>query len=251
MAALAFEARSRALGHRRIVTLGSESRLWASTRHYASVVVLHGNPPDWNEMLAWRRHLRPGDLFVDVGANIGLYTLWVAECGAEVISVEPDADALRALHENLSLNDYDVTVLPIALGARPGEFRMTRGLDVLNHLVMAEKGEPGHGRLSQTVAVETLDDVLGERTADGVKIDVEGAERFVLEGAERSLADHRIRLLQIEWNDMSERLLGEDRRPVAELLRRHGYRLRRPDRAGALQPVDDLGFGPDVFATPT
>lgn len=128
---------------------------------------------------------------------------------------------------------------------------MTRGLDVLNHLVMAEKGEPGHGRLSQTVAVETLDDVLGERTADGVKIDVEGAERFVLEGAERSLADHRIRLLQIEWNDMSERLLGEDRRPVAELLRRHGYRLRRPDRAGALQPVDDLGFGPDVFATPT
>ena len=95
-----------------------------------------------------------------------------------------------------------------------------------------------------------MDNVLGDRTADGVKIDVEGAERLVLEGAQRCLAEHRIRMLQLEWNEMSQPMLGEDRAPVARLLLDHGYRLFRPDRAGDLESLDDNGFGPDVFALP-
>ncbi|MDQ3639892.1 MAG: FkbM family methyltransferase [Actinomycetota bacterium] len=197
-------------------------------------------------MLAWRRQLRPGSVFVDVGANIGVYTLWAAESGAHVIAIEPDRDAFSCLQENLSLNNYDVTPLPLALSDRPGELRLTRARDSsLNHLVF------GDGPAStQTVAVDTLDNVLGERTADGVKIDVEGSERLVLEGSQRCLGDHRIRMLQVEWNEMSQRMLAEDRSPIADLLRDHGYDLFRPNRAGELEPIQETGFGADVFAVP-
>jgi hypothetical protein len=49
---------------------------------------------------------------------------------------------------------------------------------------------------------------------------------------------------------MSEQVLGTDRQPVADLLAQHGYQLYRPDPAGQLVPISDLGFGPDVFARP-
>ena len=86
-----------------------------------------------------------------------------------------------------------------------------------------------------------------------MKIDVEGAERLVLEGASRALADLRIDLLQIEWNHCSLDLLGEDRKPVAELLRKCGYELCRPDASGALVPEVDLSatlLTRDMFARP-
>ncbi|HET9444492.1 MAG TPA: FkbM family methyltransferase, partial [Acidimicrobiales bacterium] len=100
------------------------------------------------------------------------------------------------------------------------------------------------------VAVDTLDAVLGDRVAAGVKVDVEGAEALVLAGATRALSERRIKVLQLEWNECSADLLGQDRAPVAELLRGHGYRLYRPDRTGALVAVSDAGYGPDVFALP-
>jgi hypothetical protein len=84
----------------------------------------------------------------------------------------------------------------------------------------------------------------------GMKVDVEGFEIDVLRGAARALAEHRIGLIQIEWNQASTFAVGTDRRPIAELLADHGYRLFRPDEAGRLTSVTDPGFGADVFARP-
>jgi hypothetical protein len=50
----------------------------------------------------------------------------------------------------------------------------------------------------------------------------------VLRGAARALADRRIGLIQLEWNEMPTLAVGTDRRPVAELLAGYGYRLYRP-----------------------
>jgi hypothetical protein len=95
----------------------------------------------------------------------------------------------------------------------------------------------------------TLDQVIGEREVAGVKIDTEGSERLVLEGAARALADKRIKLLQLEWNYASMKVLGETREPVAAALASAGYTLMRPNAKGELvRPVRDLSFGKDVFA---
>jgi hypothetical protein len=94
-----------------------------------------------------------------------------------------------------------------------------------------------------------LDNVLGERFAAGVKIDVEGAERLVLEGGRLALSQHRIRVLQIEWNGMSERVLGESRVPVAELLWGYGYTFMRPHADGVLRVTDVWDArAEDIFA---
>ena len=83
-----------------------------------------------------------------------------------------------------------------------------------------------------------------------MKVDVEGFEIDVLRGCARAMAERRIGLIQLEWNEASRLAVGSDRRPVARLLASHGYQLCRPDQAGCLRPVTDPGFGADVFARP-
>ena len=238
--AVKFQARGR-IGKRTLADIGERSHMWAELRRSASSAVVYANPPDWNEMQAWRRLLRPGDLFVDVGSNVGAYALWAAELGAQVIALEPDPETAVRLRENVGLNpESEVDVRQNAVAAETGTMTMTVGLDTRNRL------RPGTVDGEQ-VDVVTLDEVLQGAVAT-VKVDVEGAERLVLQGAERSLAAGNIRVLQLEWNSTSVRLVGEDRAPVAALLRKHGYQLCRPDRQGLLHPVTSTDYGRDMFA---
>jgi FkbM family methyltransferase len=231
--AVRFQAMGR-LGMRAVTRVGRHGRMWVDLHSAAAAKTLYANPPDWNEMQAWRRLLAPGDLFVDVGSNVGSYALWAADGGAEVIAVEPCPDAARLLRENVALNAYPISVRECGVADRPGRMRLSRGKGTTNHLLVDAPIDVD----GVEVEVDTLDNLLGARHAAGVKIDVEGAERLVLQGATRALADRRIGVLQIEWNDMSRLLLNEDRMPIADLLRGHGYRLARPDTDGWLHEVD-------------
>jgi FkbM family methyltransferase len=204
-------------------------------------MVLYANPPDMPEMLAWRQVLEPGGLFVDVGANVGTYAVWAAELGAEVIALEPSADAFALLEENLALNGYAAWTIQAAAGAACGLAGFTAGQGTANRLDPAGP--------VKTVVV-TVDSLIGDRTVAGMKVDVEGFELEVLRGCAGALAQQRIRLIQLEWNMASEAALGTDRRPVAELLAGYGYALYQPDAVGQLRPVADPGYGPDVFARP-
>ena len=198
-------------------------------------------------MNVWRTVLTEGELFVDVGANVGAYTLWALERGCEVIAIEPNAWAVQQLRDNLALNGYVADVRHAAVSDRPGSVRFTTSLGVLNHIVM----NAGGADETEDVPATTLDDVLGARTAAGVKIDVEGAELLVLKGAERALTERRIRLMQLEWLGSSDRTVGEPRDAVAQLLEGYGYELLTPGDDGALSAPDHLGpQQPDLFARP-
>ena len=236
-----YQAQVRLLRRRAVARLGERSLLWVDPHRTAASMVLYANPPDLPEMLVWRRVLQGGALFVDVGANVGTYTLWAAEQGAEVIALEPAVDTFRLLQENITLNGYMVTTVRAAAGDHCGSARFTAGLDAGNCL--APDGPV-------TTKLVTVDSLIGGRRVNGMKVDVEGFEIDVLRGASRALADQRIDLIQLEWNQASSLAVGTDRRPVAELLAGYGYRLFRPDASGHLAPVRDLGFGADVFARP-
>jgi FkbM family methyltransferase len=245
--AVLFQARARLLHRRTLVRLGERSRVWAGLHRPGASRVVYGNPPDHPEMLAWREVLRRGDLFVDVGANVGSYSIWAGEQGAEVIALEPAEDTFALLVENVALNGYPIQAIQAAAGAVCGVASFTSGLDCVNRL--DPRGSVGSPLVLTDMV--TVDSVIGERTVAGMKVDVEGFEIEVLRGCERALSDHRIRLIQLEWNSASLAAVAADRRPVADLLARHGYRLYRPDRAGALVPLVDVSFGPDVFARPS
>lgn len=223
--------------------LGGHSHILVDARFPSTRKVALGNPPDRAQLTVWKEFLGPGKLFVDVGANAGLYSVWAADLGAEVIAVEPNPDARAALERNARLNGYTFTIVDAALFASAGTVRMTERLGPKNHLL------PGESDRGVEVTTTTLDDVLGDRVADGIKIDVEGAERFVLEGAHQALAQGRIRAMQLEYNNLASYFYGETREPLREMLRGYGYELFRVDEDGARRTGNiGLGGGKDIFA---
>src|SRR3954452_19421342 len=176
--ALGYELGTNLLGRPSRIPIGERSRIIAYKGETNPPHAVMHTPPNSPEMLVWKRYLRPGDLFLDIGANIGVYSVYAAECGAEVISVEPVPHNAERVRENLGLNGYPGQVVQKALSDHQGRVRITTDEDSYNHLV-AEGGIE--------VTATTLDALLQNRCA-AAKIDVEGAEELVLAGAGRRSA---------------------------------------------------------------
>lgn len=241
--AVRHEIVTRWLGRPTILPLGERSKLIAYKGETNTPLAVVANPPNFPDMLVWRRYLQSGDLFLDVGANIGAYTIWAAELGAEVIAIEPNAHNAGRVREHLELNGYAGEVVEKALSDHPGIVRITSDRDSLNHLT-------GDGTGIEIEAT-TLDTVLGDRVAAGVKIDVEGAEALVLAGASTALNEHRISLLQVEWA-IGDWMGTADRGDVRSILRSAGYSIWVADNTGQLNRVPE-GTEPtalNVFARP-
>ena len=139
--------------------------------------------------------LRDGDVFADVGANVGVYSVLAGRvCGAQVHAFEPAQETLPALSANLAVNGLDgsVRVHPVALSDRKGVTHFTRGLDAVNRF--ARRAD------SESVEVETApaDAILAGRGIVAMKVDVEGAEDLVFAGAARLLAEPQLRVLLVE-----------------------------------------------------
>lgn len=170
-------------------------------------------------------YLRSGDSVVDVGANLGIYTVACASIGARVSAFEPSSLARDALDRNISLNGLSdlIRVFPMALGEENASVSLTTHLDVGNHLVT-----PGEGSASdETVPVRTLDSMVDQDPdwfSAGrmvlLKIDVEGHDAAVLRGAGRTLADDRPVVLVETWDGGAE---------IRAFLARLGYRVYRYD----------------------
>lgn len=168
--------------------------------------------------------VRPGDVVVDVGANLGIYTVACAAMGARVAAFEPASLAREALRRNVRINHLDqaVGVLAAALGDAAGSASITTGLDVRNHLVAGQDDPAGVER----VPVWTLDGFLADHPEWGsagpalVKIDAEGHDAAVLRGARRVLAEHQPVLLLETWDGGRE---------VRTFLADFGYRVYRYD----------------------
>ena len=147
--------------------------------------------------------LRSQDLFLDVGANIGSYTVLAAGgVGARVIAVEPIPSTFANLQANILLNGLADHVEPhcVGLSGERSALRFSADRDTVNH-VMAD-GESGE---AINVPVLTMDELLAGRVPAVVKIDVEGHERSVLEGARKTLANPGVAAVVMEINGSGTR----------------------------------------------
>jgi len=150
-----------------------------------------------------RRLLLPGMCFVDVGANIGYFTLLAARRvgpTGRVFAIEPSPYAADRLSQTIADNVIpQVRIERCGLGRRPGEVVLYDAA-VGNH-TPSMLGDPGgHGLV---VPVRTLDECIHEWKIDRIdlmKIDVEGYEPEVFAGAARALADGRVRAILCEFN---------------------------------------------------
>lgn len=131
--------------------------------------------------------LRENQMFVDVGANVGVYTVLAAGViGAQVVCVEPIPSTFQNLSANVRINDIvdKVTLHNIGLGRQKGVLRFTAEQDAMNHVIQDETWTGP----SIDVPVSTLDSILNERAPTLIKLDVEGWEVEVLAGASSTLS---------------------------------------------------------------
>jgi len=159
--------------------------------------------PDWPEMNLMLDYLHPGDIFVDVGANVGVYSLLASVVpDVEVWAFEPSLETWRSARANVTLNDLDnsIHVVRAAVGADEGTVMLTVGLGSVNHVVPSSDKAAG-----ESVPMVALDSHLlaKDRTKIRVlKIDVEGDELAVLDGARGLIRDSRP-LIIVEANDIA------------------------------------------------
>jgi FkbM family methyltransferase len=147
--------------------------------------------------------LREGDLFLDVGANIGSYTVLASGAvGAETISFEPVPSSFQHLVDNIYLNRIIDRVRPlnVAVGSVAGELEMVADQDTVNRIIM---GEVYAGERVK-VPVVTLDEVLAGQVPRLIKIDVEGFETQVLGGATHTLENPGLEAVLMELNGSGE-----------------------------------------------
>ena len=155
-------------------------------------------------LLHW---LGEDECFVDVGANVGSWTVLAgAVCGARVVAFEPDGQARGLLLENLRANAIEaaVEVHACAAAAEPGPRWFSLGGDTTNHLL-----RDADERSATRVEADTVDARIGGRPVAMVKIDVEGAEGEVLAGMREMLARGEPAALMVEFGGAGgEGLLG-------------------------------------------
>jgi len=170
------------------------------------------------------RELKAGDVFCDVGANAGFFSLLGSRCvGSEgrVFAFEPLVEDARSIRAQLHLNDVShCTVVEAAVADRSGWIEFCEGAESSTGHVNPREGQ-GSGVSSIQVKAITLDDFLKTSPPpDFIKMDVEGAELLVLCGARRMLAGKRPPKMLIEFH--SDRL----RRECLSLLADVGYEFQ-------------------------
>ena len=178
---------------------------------------------EYEDMAFLLHALRAEHTFVDVGANVGAYTLLAAGVvGARSLAFEPVPTTVIRLRDQIAINHLDsrVEVHNAGVGRVPGELHFTNHQDTINRVVLT-----GAGPNTSSVAVTTLDDALAAVFAAGdryfLKVDVEGFEYEVLAGAARTLSSPGFLALVIELNG-SGAAFGHSDRQVHELLVGHG-----------------------------
>lgn len=171
--------------------------------------------------------LQKDDLFVDIGANVGAYTVLAgAVKKAKVIAFEPIPSAFRRLTTNINVNQISaVSLLNVGLGASKSALRFSTGLDAENHVMT----DSDIGLLeSLEVPIETLDEILGMKFPTMIKMDVEGFESEVIRGGMRTFSDSSLQALLIELNGAGERY-GFNEESIRNQLEDWGFHLCRYD----------------------
>jgi FkbM family methyltransferase len=185
-----------------------------------------------------------GATVVDVGANIGAIAAYMAVVvgrAGRVIAVEPAADNLAVLRDNLRANDLPQVAVVEAAAGRTQE---TRELYLRGHVSAVNSLYPDSCYASVTgtsrIDVVPLDDLVSG-PADFVKIDVEGAELDVLAGMPRLLAEPSIRLA-IEWHPALQQAAGFEPDRLPHVLHEQGFEVQAVSHLSA-HPLDRSGIG--------
>lgn len=153
---------------------------------------------EFEEMAFILHYLKEDDVFVDIGANIGSFTVLAAnEVGAKSIAVEPIPTTFSELETNVRLNGIEdrVSLHNIALGHKESKIEITEKLGAMNHIALESD------KNTLEVLVKPFYMIVNKIKHLIVKIDVEGFEMMVLKGMKNAFSYNEVDVVIIETNN--------------------------------------------------
>jgi FkbM family methyltransferase len=214
-------------------------------RNYiANRMMMHGIF-ETEEVELIKKNLLATDVFVDVGANIGLYTCIACSLGKYVLAVEPQSQNLECLYYNIKYNNWQksVEVFPLGLSSEPDLLTLYGASGPSASLI---GGWAGYSkRFKSIISVNTLDMLVGDRFVGKklfIKIDVEGAEYNVLRGALKTLdiSPRPTWFIEICLNEFHPTEMNPYYEATFDLFWQHGYEARMANKEFILVTPGDI-----------
>ena len=183
------------------------------------------------ETIEWINGFNAGDTYWDIGANVGVYTLYAALRGSSVLAFEPSPGNYYLLSRNIELNNFSERVSSYCLAFNDhtllDSFYMSNtelggALSSFGEAV-DWKGETFNAIFKQSMIGFSIDEFIHKFNPpfpDHIKIDVDGIEKKIVNGASRTLADRRLKSVLIELNTKLDEC-----QEIVKVLETHGFSL--------------------------
>lgn len=246
---------ARLRGQQAFITLPGGSRV-TSTRKFNDFYGLWVHHPDEEELVTYRELLAGEGTFVDVGANMGLTCALAASAAKleKIIAFEPTHNYAAVWHENMARNRVENAALfQCAVSEQPGSFEFIVNPDAPMHNRLnvgtarnryeSFSDDPTRTERVPSVTLDGVADMLGLGSIRMLKVDVEGAEPFVLRGARKLLERKAIDTMLLEF--IPEFMLEMGIQPLDFVNSIHGFgyrfhRIREGGGIGDLMTTENL-----------
>ena len=194
------------------------------------------------ELMLLERFLKPGMVFVDGGANTGVFAFTAARLvgpTGRVLAFEPGSACFAALTQSRALNQFEhLRLVNKALSNQSGTARLYHCMGQENAFSLGAE----NGATFDEISTTTLDEIAQAEQlprVDFIKLDVEGAEELVLRGAKQVL-EHSRPMVLFEVNPEASQRLKLAHDGACQLLRELGYQLFSLDDRAELMPATTL-----------
>lgn len=195
---------------------------------------------DEPDTIKWLDSLEECDILWDVGANVGMYSIYASKIrGCRAVAFEPEAQNYAILVENIALNRIGEKCLPVSLAIAGvsgfgalGVRYVTKG-GAWNNFIINESSSHVYGEghvVEQSVFGATLDDLAtnhGFSVPTHLKVDVDGLEPVILQGGDWLLGQSTLRSVLVEV-DMDLKT----HQSIPDVLKVHGFQLKSETRTG-------------------
>ncbi len=193
------------------------------------------------ETINWLDTLKKEDVLWDVGANVGLFSIYAAKVsGCKVYAFEPESQNYASLVENIALNDLGDLCFPAALAindsskigqlnvryiTKSGAYNLFETDERKDYTPESIKSVGGKEncvvkQLTYGVSIDDLINKHGLTPPSHIKIDVDSIEYFIIKGADKTLDSEQVKSVLVEVNRRSEYDLK-----IPEILKEKGFKL--------------------------
>lgn len=205
-----------------------------------------------DEILFLNRFLKPGDQFIDIGANSGLFTIYAAQkvgSSGKVFSFEPTETTFKKLCKNIELNKYSDRITPfqLALSSKNEDlmlYSLSEGFDAWNSVSKPIINKDFKVLDIKAVQIDRLDEIgIDFNNSALVKIDIEGWELNALKGGAEWLKKEKAPVLMIEFAEEHAVNSGSSCRELYSFIESLGYRLYKYEKMNNdLVPAPNLDY---------